>query len=621
MKKSKLFIVLVFVALSVYLLMDYQKESSNFISGNSVAEIENSNPLRKNTVLNGKGLNCQNCNVILIVIDTLRADHIGAYGYEKDTSPNIDKLAEEGILFKNMIAQSSWTKQGTASILTGLYPKNHGASDRKDILDEKNVLLPEILQANGYDTYGFVTNRNAAEIFGFNQGYTKFFELLGKDFEPPYTSADEVNKKLIPFIKNLDKTSKQFIYVHYMDPHAPYLPKEKKFSEKNLFDFSLDYFRNLSLGIFYPKELNIDDLRNSKNQKDLELVKLFEENSRSINIQVTRDQMINLYDDEIWFNDKKIGELVQELKNKGMYENSIIIITSDHGEEFLEHNRFLHSRTLFDEQLFIPWIMKVPRMKNDVVEKQVNQIDILPTTLKLLGIPNHQEIQTKIDGFDVFSDEEREYSFSELDRAGLTFSSIRSMEDKLIVGGWHDDAKIRADYGWPIWFEKEAKIKIRKGEPVAVKSFLKERKMEYSFQGSTKSNFFNLHVLAAELNIDWDSINSEEIEVLLKTSDPCTKVETIGIQQDRCLSFGIVYPARENVITETKLEPLFRYYDLINNPKETLNIYLQKDKQDRRKKLDEILYSYLDKNDKNEPREADLTPEILEELEALGYIN
>ena len=147
---------------------------------------------------------CEDCNVILIVIDTLRADHVGAYGYNRDTTPNIDQLAKEGILFKNAFSQSSWTRPSTASILTGLYPKNNGANTRQDRLTKEKVLFSEIVKEEGYSTAAFVTNGNVGPNFGFNQGYDYFTQLReNKSKLSLHAVASEVNAKLIPYIKKL----------------------------------------------------------------------------------------------------------------------------------------------------------------------------------------------------------------------------------------------------------------------------------------------------------------------------------------------------------------------------------------------------------------------------------
>ena len=118
-------------------------------------------------------------NVVFIVIDTLRADHLGVYGYSRNTSPNIDQFAKDAIVFKNAIAQSSWTPPTVASLLTGLYPKNHGVQGMRSKLAADRPFLPEILKKHGYQTYGFVANRMAGENFAFNRGYDHF-ETLGQ---------------------------------------------------------------------------------------------------------------------------------------------------------------------------------------------------------------------------------------------------------------------------------------------------------------------------------------------------------------------------------------------------------------------------------------------------------
>ena len=367
---------------------------------------------------------CEDCNVILLLIDTLRADHMGCYGYYRETTPEIDKFAKESVIFKNMIAQCSWTRPSTTSILSGLYLKNHGVYAINQTLSEDVLILPEILQDNGYHTYAFISNGIVSEHAGFNQGYDHFndrlFARLMKERREQnnlsadpngavfYINSKNLNEEVFEFVReNVTSRFNNFIYIHYMDPHGPYNPEVKHFSADNKIQLGNDTRRLLG-----PKNVSQAFLE-EKTEKERQ--QIFQE-------------MINSYDDEILINDDSVGELFEFLKSQGMYDNSIIIILADHGEEFYEHGGFAHGRTLYEEQLKVPLIIKVPNIGHKVIDEQVNHIDVVPTVLDLLGIDSGVEF----DGVNVLDGKYHEFSYSELEFHKNKKSAIRTLELKLI---------------------------------------------------------------------------------------------------------------------------------------------------------------------------------------------
>ncbi|UCH95986.1 MAG: sulfatase [Candidatus Aminicenantes bacterium] len=528
-------------------------------------------------------------NVILILIDTLRADHLGCYGYPRNTSPEIDKLAKEGIIFKNMLAQTSWTRPGTASILSGLYPKNHGANTREDSLAEEINLLPEILGKYGYTSYAFVANGNAGLPVGFNQGYKKFFsfpERLNKDPLNIHVRSDMVNESLLKFIRKLEDTSNNFIYVHYMDPHAPYIPKEKHFSKSNKMMFPIDFFRSGT----------IHSLDEDKQRQAVE-------------------EMINAYDDEILYNDKMIGCLLQTLKMKNMYSNSIIIITSDHGEEFFEHGDLSHGLTLYDEQLKVPLIIRLPDKIHMTIDEIANQVDICPTVLSLLKIP----IPKYIDGINLLNNKKdpKPYSYAELHKDRFVFSSIQTSTDKLIEGirlPPPQEFKHR-------WFNEKAVIETGENSlELVVRSFLKDRTIRVLSDGQPVKEFV-ITEKKQVFNIPLPKSGKKKI-VTIKSLTPCEPLENPGKNQKKqCLAFCI-YNSRnvnlKNVVGEFRKE----YYVLAEDPGEGKNQYkLKKFKKTimlLRKKLKDYL---LNKNvTPLSKKPVIFDQEQLKALKALGYI-
>jgi len=302
-------------------------------------------------------------NVILYLIDTLRADHLGTYGYPLPTSPNIDALAADSFRFTRAVAQASWTRPATASILTGLYPYTHGAVTLHDALRPDATTLAELLRAQGYQTAAVVTNVNVGGGFGFDRGFDQFTYLPEDEARPTlHVSSDAVNDVVFPWLQTHGQ--KPFLlYIHVSDPHAPYAPPQG-FAEK---------FR--PAGLSSPLASSPQAVR-----------KLMEEPAL-----ITPDNLRylqSLYDGEIAFTDQNFGNLLSQLQQLGLYERSIIVLTADHGEEFHDHGGFEHGRTLYAEQLEVPLLIRLPGADHGTrqVACQVRQIDVLPTLLDLLGI-------------------------------------------------------------------------------------------------------------------------------------------------------------------------------------------------------------------------------------------
>lgn len=528
-------------------------------------------------------------NVILIVIDALRADHLGCYGYHRNTSPEIEKLAKEGIIFKNMYAQSSWTRPGTASILSGLFPKNHGANTNKDPLPGEVNLLPEILGEYGYHSYAFVGNTHVSQTVGFNQGFKEFFYFQEKDVKRVpniYVRSDELNDSLSPFIRQLDDTSNNFIYIHYMDPHHPYLPKEKHFSKENK--------KRFTNAFSLPKAIS----------------SMNEEKRR-----ILLDEAINAYDDEILYNDKMVGNLVQMLKRKNMDSNSIIIITSDHGEEFFEHGNFTHGKSLYDEQLKVPLIIRVPGKTHKTINEIANQVDILPTVLSLLEIP----IPKSIDGIDLLKSKRTPNlaSYAELSINQFSLSSIQTSKHKLIEGvsfpyGNNDNYK---------WFKERALIEADDDSlELVIKSFYKNRNIRVLSDGvpidtftiSTEKQVFNIRLPGSK----------RKKMVTIESLTPCQVPRQLKISDDkRCLAFCIFNSRNVNV--KRFLSGIYKeYYTLTEDPGEKNNRYDHPESREIITLLKKNLKKYLlnKKGAGLSKKPVKFSKEQIKALKTLGYM-
>ena len=336
-------------------------------------------------------------NIVFILNDALRADHLSLYGYERQTSKNIDKAAERGVVFRNALSASSWTKPSMGSLFTGNYPGIHGVDSWTDILPGGLTTIAEVLSDNGYHTAGFSANPFITMEYNYAQGFDEFyyspgngykqlffpndvlssripgsfekaFEMNLVDADCAYGNAHSMNKKIIPWLE-ANHDSHFFLYLHYMDPHVPYNPTNKKFSA--------------------GKPLGRDDLRALGAVHN-------PEDTVSIDDKLM-DKIISRYDDEIIDLDNKIGEVFQTLTKYNLWDNTLVIITADHGDEFGDHGFGGHGHSMFQELIHVPLIFIFP---NDEyggmnIGRRVELIDLFPTISDFTGA----KPDSRYDGF------------------------------------------------------------------------------------------------------------------------------------------------------------------------------------------------------------------------------
>lgn len=331
-------------------------------------------------------LRCPDCNVILIGIDTLRADHLGSYGYKRDTSPNIDKFAQTGVLFVNAFSQSNKTTPSFMSMFTSLYPSDHGvitvlSSNNKGPIVKINdsiVTLPQILKNYGYKTYGMITSTQLAGELGFDRG----FDLYEKG--SAYASRD----KLISLIAKI-KSEKFFIFFHDNGPHDPYIPAAPFDRYYQVSPFGKSLVENYDANPEGVLPIDDEDTVEVKSKKMRDNKRITSESfwSKVDGENPTHvSDLIALYDGEIKHLDEFIGRLAEVLEKNKLLENTIIIFTADHGEEFGEHGQFKHNQ-LYNELIQVPLIVSWQKIegKKEIAQK-VRTVDIMPTLLDLLGI-------------------------------------------------------------------------------------------------------------------------------------------------------------------------------------------------------------------------------------------
>ncbi|NJE61786.1 sulfatase [Thermococcus sp. 21S7] len=318
-------------------------------------------------------------NVILITIDSLRADHLSPYNYPIET-PNIDKLASQGILFKNAYANSPGTPSSFQAILTSTYPTMYGGYG---YMSKFRPYLPNILKSALGDsiyTIGIVSNPYLSHYYGYNRGFDFFYDGLNESSDnliqkgvrflkhllqpSPYpvgSTLNKIAKKQIHHAKNTNR--RIFMWIHYMDVHFPYFYKDK--------------LKNLLL----RKKIH---LANSY------ILKVVYGEMNSIPKDIL-DQLIILYDEGILRVDKYIGDLISFLEKEKLLEDTLVILTADHGDEFMEHGGLGHTPKLYNELLHIPLILSNPSLTNRQITKRVDQLDISPTICEVLGCAKNKK--------------------------------------------------------------------------------------------------------------------------------------------------------------------------------------------------------------------------------------
>lgn len=313
--------------------------------------------------------------IILYVMDSLRADFLSCYGSGRQTSPRIDALAEGGVLFQNSFVQSTWTRASAASLLTSTYPSVHRLRTLRDALPKTIPTLPERLKAMGFLTIGVSAMGNISPFFGFGRGFDRFVEVYkeprvwekrtkvkfrglkgelhfrDKGDEVPIVTSEDLHESLLSFLVE-NRGKDLFALVWSLDTHDPYFHR----------DPGLARFASPADRIFSAKE--VTEMTSEKERQGL------------------RD----LYSDMIYYNDHHLGLLVERLKNLGLFEETFLLLTGDHGESFGEHGMNSHGGPPYDEMIRVPLVMVFPRSQfRGRVPELVQQIDIMPTVLDFVN--------------------------------------------------------------------------------------------------------------------------------------------------------------------------------------------------------------------------------------------
>lgn len=294
-------------------------------------------------------------NVILIILDTLRADRLGSYGHDRPTSPNLDALAARGVRFETAVSQSPWTRPSHISLFSGLYPASVHAVGHRPLAWQ--------FSHAGYLTWAVTGGGQIHPAFGFGTGFDRY---------RVDNWVRDVPGVLEQFAANASRS--QFLFLHTYEIHDPY--------------------RHTAL---------VGELPEGRMRRPYSLEKYKRQKALGIDPNEAEQEYVRaLYDSGVAFTDLSLGKLFQGLETRGWLENTVVVVTSDHGEQHWEHSAFGHGKNLYDHQLLVPLILYVPpglaleaglpRPQGTVIDQQVQLVDLYPTLLELLGIETEQPV-------------------------------------------------------------------------------------------------------------------------------------------------------------------------------------------------------------------------------------
>ena len=322
------------------------------------------------TIALSAGPDRRRLNIIVITVDALRADHLGVYGYSRPTSPSIDAFAKEAVVVSDGISQAPYTKASIASLLTGLYPTAHktyttGVSFAQlmttgvgktslpstDVLGPELQTLPEALHDVGFETFALTSNPYLIPDFGFAQGFEHFRFLSERG---DLASARFV---LAEATKALDGRSQRpfFLWVHLMEPHSPYTPPEP--------------YRSMFPPLAPPHPIDPSVIPAWIRIGD----------SRDLNLYEAR------YDGEVRTADAAIGGFFEELRRRRLWDRTVVVVTADHGESFMEHGVLEHNTWLYDELVHVPLVIRIPGIAARRARTQLQIVDLYPTLARIAG--------------------------------------------------------------------------------------------------------------------------------------------------------------------------------------------------------------------------------------------
>jgi len=320
-------------------------------------------------------------DVILIMVDTLRADRLGCYGYAEATSPNIDRFAAESLLFENALSHAADTRFSCAALLSGYLPHETSILRRPDLPDEVPTLT-ETLQSHGYSTAAVISNYVLRDGQGYEQGFDTYDSTMRQTEtarEWPERVAEHTTDRAIEILRQ-SRDRPLFLWVHYQDPHGPYVPPESFVSPPGAGagEPSVPFNETLSGRGGVPSYQRLGD-------------------------HDSLDYYSARYDGEVRYTDQHLGRLIAELKEQGMYRDAVIVFSSDHGEGMGEHDYFFaHGEYLYQDQIHVPLVLRWGQRLKGRRADYVQHVDLVPTILGILELPAAESLR----GRDLLDDRE-----------------------------------------------------------------------------------------------------------------------------------------------------------------------------------------------------------------------
>jgi arylsulfatase A-like enzyme len=295
--------------------------------------------------------------VVLVSIDTLRRDHVGAYGYAKPTTPRLDALAREGVLCLDAVSNSSWTLPSHLSMLTSVDPGAHGGVDMSHAFNRRVPTLPALLRKAGFATQAVTSHLYVSAVYGLDEGFDHL------DFHQDRKATDVANRAMDLLDRFGDRPF--FVFLHFYDPHWHYDPPE---ATRRIFE--------------EPYAGSITGRLQDFSKRDRKSVS-----------EADRAHLLALYDGEIRYVDDELGRLLDHLRARGLDRGTLVTVTSDHGEEFLEHGSWEHQKTLYEEVVRIPLLLAGPNVAPRREASQVSLLDVAPTVLAWAGVDIPSEMR------------------------------------------------------------------------------------------------------------------------------------------------------------------------------------------------------------------------------------
>ena len=510
---------------------------------------------------------------VLISLDTLRADRLGCYGYERETSPFIDSFAARSVLFENAYVQEPGTLPSHMSIFTGLYPAEHNVRPPTGVLSPEIKTLPEAFQAAGYRTAGFTEGGYVHGGYGFARGFDEFSHETKK----VESDVERTLERGLRFLDSLAEQDKFFLFMHSYVVHDPYFPPEP-------YD-SLFWEGDPPAGVVKATGPNLQSLNKDTSQVSPIALTYYEA----------------LYDAQIRYVDDVLKKFFDDLESRGLMEDITIVLTSDHGEEFLEHGRFLHAQ-IYRETLHVPLIVYRPNATPKRVSQIVESVDIAPTLYDLSNI----EFEDPMSGISMRALIEGGESGRWREAYSHNFDTTR---ESLILrdrDGVYQVISKNMGTTWPRWFSKQVSFEtFEENLEVSILSFHRPRTLEIFVDGEKLGE--------KQLKTEWHSVELDLADspgrhrVELRT-EGCDVPAELGINEDRrCLSFMLDKPLFEG----------FEIYNMDQDPRGEKD--LSTDLADRATDMTRGFENYRLKP-RVEGMQKVLDPELEARLKALGYL-